>query len=169
MHVAVAVHIAGDDDVHRQPECADHQHAGAGHFGRVVQPLHGFDHHQHGNRQQRQAVEQGKQDFGAFVAEGLAAVHRLFAELERQQRQADRQRVGEHMAGVGKQRQRAGQQAAGHFHQHIAGDNEKRHGQGFFVARMRVVGMVVTGTHSLLLALSDRRNVPENAPAQQAA
>ena len=80
--------------------------------GRVPEPpdRRHRDHHRDGDQQQ--AVGQRRQHLGALEAEGAARVRGPGGERRGQQGEADRAGVGEHVAGVGEDRQRAGDQAA---------------------------------------------------------
>lgn len=81
----------------------------------VADPAH---HAQHG-----QAVDEGGQRFGAAKAERVAGRRRAARDQLRQQCQAQRGRVRDHVARVGNQGQRIGQEAGRHF------DPGKRQGQ----------------------------------------
>ena len=69
----------------------------------------------HGQRHQRGAVHLGGEDLGAPEAEREAAAGRAPREPGGEQRERDRAGVGEHVGGVGEQRERGGQDARHHL------------------------------------------------------
>ena len=79
----------------------------------------GADHQQH------QGVEQRGQDLGAVPAERRARSGRSGGDVRRPEREHDRGGVGGHVAGVGEQRQRAGDPGADQLdHHHRRGDDQ---------------------------------------------
>ena len=59
------------------------------------------------------------------------------------QGEGDGRRVGQHVARVGEERQAAGEEAAGHFGQHVADDQHERGSQVAPARPSHLVGMVV--------------------------
>ena len=82
-----------------------------------------------GEQEQRRAVDLRRQDLGAPEAERERARRGPRGEARRDEREPDRGGVGEHVRGVGEQRERAGQQARDDLDAHEAGDERQRDGQ----------------------------------------
>ena len=76
--------------------------------------------------EQGDAVGLGGEDLDPFEAEGHPALGRAAGEPDRDQREADRRRVGEHVGGVGEQRQRVGDDPGHHLGGHEAEDQRQR-------------------------------------------
>ena len=75
---------------------------------------------------QRGAVDLRRQDLGALEAEGEAAPGRAVRQARRHQGQPDRGGVGEHVGGVGEQRERRGEDARHDLDGHEAEDQRER-------------------------------------------
>ena len=86
------------------------------------------DDHQSDRRQRRPVGERGE-DLGAVVAEGALVGRRPPRDPEREQRQPQRGGVGEHVPGVGKQRQRVGEPTPGRLGDHVDRHQRQRPGQ----------------------------------------
>ena len=78
---------------------------------RVDQAADALEQDQQGEHEQRDAVGLGREDLDALEAVGHHALRRPRGEPDRHQRERDRGRVGEHVAGVREQRERAGERA----------------------------------------------------------
>ena len=119
----------GRGEVDRYPDQRDDQDRGASDLGRVNQAGDAFVDDQQREHQQRRAVELGRQDLGPFEAEGERALGRSGCEADDDQREADRAGVGEHVRGVGEERQRVREDPDGHLKDHEAEDQPKRDGE----------------------------------------
>ena len=109
------------DQVDDQPGDRDRQHQARLDLGRVAEPGPGLDEDPDRDRDQGDAVEERREDLGSPVAEGAARAPGAGGEPGREQGDAEREAVGEHVRGVGEQRQAARDQAAGDL-----GDQEQR-------------------------------------------
>jgi hypothetical protein len=74
----------------------------------------------------RDAVELRRQDLGAFEAVREAAARRPGGQLHRHEREHDRCRVGEHVAGIGDERQRARDEPDDHLARHEGDEQYQR-------------------------------------------
>ena len=86
--------------VHCDSDQRDDEDGGAGDRGGCDQSRDALVDDEQSEHQQRRAVELGGEDLGAFQAEGHGALGGALGEADRDQRQADRGRVGEHVRGV---------------------------------------------------------------------
>ena len=119
--VRVRVEDPRGDEVDDQPERGDHQHQPALDLGRVAEAAPGLDEDPDRDRDERDAVEERGEDLRPPVAERLRRAAGPGREPRREQRDPQRENVGEHVRGVGEQRQAAGDQAADDL-----GDEERR-------------------------------------------
>ena len=110
-----------DDD----PGQGDGEDQAAVDAGRVDQPAHALDRDDRRQHQQGDPVRLGGEDLDPFEAEGHAALGRAAGEPDRDQREADRGGVGEHVGGVGEQRQRVGDDPGHHLGRHEAEDQRE--------------------------------------------
>src|SRR5690606_3815739 len=67
-----------------------------------------------------------RQNLRAVVAIGVARRRRLLRDPDREERERERSGIGEHVAGVGKQRQRVGDQAPDELGDHVGRDEDER-------------------------------------------
>ena len=79
-----------------------------------------------GDAEQRRPVDQGRQDFPPLIAVCLALAGGTEGDPGAQQRQPQRPRVGEHVAGVGQQRQGSADPPPHRFYEH-EGDSQGKH------------------------------------------
>ena len=136
-------------EVDRRPEQADHDHDPALDVGRVAEPAHGLDADHAGQHEQRGAVDLRAEDLGAPEAEGEAPGRRPRRQAQRHEGEPDRAGVGEHVRGVGEQRERVRQQARHDLDDHEAEDQPEREPQlaAVGVGRDPVVVMAVVVGH----------------------
>jgi hypothetical protein len=139
-----------DDEAARR----DGEHAGARHRGRCAQALHRLEQDHGCDRQQRGAVHERGQDLGAVVAEGEARARGPVGDPEREEGERQGADVPEHVAGVGEERQRAGEHAARHLGEHVDG----RQGQGDLQAPLvgAAGGCLMGVGHRVSAPLDDR-------------
>ena len=109
------------DQVDGQAADRDRQHQPRLDLGRVAEAHPGLDEDPDRDRDQGDAVEERREDLGAAVAEGAARAPGAAGEPGGEQGDAEREAVGEHVRGVGEQRQAARDQAADDL-----GDEEER-------------------------------------------
>jgi hypothetical protein len=135
----------GRDVDHRAGE-ADRDDEDAVDVGRIEQPADRLDRDDPGEDEQRRAVDLRGQDLGPSEPEREPPGRRARRQPHGDQRQGDRAGVGEHVRGVGEQRQRRRQQAADDLENHEAGDERQRQPEPaqVGVGRRRVVVMVST-------------------------
>ena len=137
--------LPGGRDVDRRAEQADREHDAALDLRRLREALHGLDRDHPGEHQQRGAVDLRGEHLGAPEAEREARARRPRGKPGGDQRERQRARVGEHVGGVGEQRQRARDQARDDLRDHEAEDQRERRGEppAVRVGRHRVVVMIV--------------------------
>ena len=137
------------DEVHRHADQGDDEHDAALDRGRVDQPADALVDDQQPEHEQRRAVELGGEDLGALEAVGHRALGRPRRQPQRDQRQRERGRVGEHVRGVGEQRQRLGEDAGHDLDGHQAEQQAERDPQppGRGVGRRVRMPVVVVVAH----------------------
>ncbi len=155
-----AVHVEAPLPVavpqHRQRRTIDEQSAGRDahhrsgeHLVRIAEALDRFPHQPHDDEPQEQTVDQGRQDLDARQGPGVPRGGGATGHPERPQREQERRRVGEHVAGVGEQREAARDERADDLdHQHDQRDAQHQ-GQPAAVVGERAVPMPVSvvGAH----------------------
>jgi hypothetical protein len=95
------------DEVGGEADDRDDQHRTGQHLDRRGEPAHRLDQHVHADTQQQHGVGQGGEDLEAVEPERpVAALAAAVGELDRGQGHAQPDHVGQHVAGVGEQRQR---------------------------------------------------------------
>ena len=99
-------------EVAGQADHAQHDHADALDVGRVGEAPDRRDHDRDRDRDQREAVGERREHLGALEAERPPRAGGPRRHRGREQPQRDRADVGEHVAGVGEQRERAGDDPA---------------------------------------------------------
>ena len=102
---------AGGQHVGGRADHADHDHDPALDVDRVDEPLPGLPRDDAGEHEQHGAVDLRRQDLRAAEAEREVAARRARREPRRDEREADRAGVGEHVRRVGEQGERRGQDA----------------------------------------------------------
>ena len=105
-------------DIHQQAEHGDDHHDAARHLRGGHQPLDRLVDDPRGDGEQREPVGEGDQHLEAVEAVGAPPVRRTPRQPEAEPGQRERGEVGEHVAGVGEKRERAGGDAAGHLGEH---------------------------------------------------
>jgi hypothetical protein len=157
----------GGEQVHRDP---DHRHdhdERALDLRRLDEPADALVDDQGAEQEQGDAIDLGGQDLRPLHPVGEAAGRRALGEAERRQGQSERDRVGEHVPGVGEQGQGGGDDAG-----HDLGDHEgDDQGEGdaeatrIGIARLNVaVGVIVA--HAVITAAKSgpKRQTPGFRP-----
>jgi hypothetical protein len=98
---------AESDDGHDEHGGAED--VGVGGVDQPVCPLH---RHEHRDDAEQHAVDQRTENLRALVAEGLPVGRRTGGDEDRHERHHEAQQVGEHVPGVGEQRERSGDERA---------------------------------------------------------
>ena len=93
--------LPGREQVHRNTGEGDDDDRPTGGIGRGDEPVDRLVDDQGGEYEQAAAVDLGREDLGAFQAEGHRSCGGPGGEAKREQRQGDRARVGEHVGSVG--------------------------------------------------------------------
>ena len=112
--------------VDQQPQQGDRQHRPPQHRHRFLEAPDRLEHDPAGDAEQDQSVDERRQDLEAMVAVAAARVGGPRRQAEGDPGQAERGTVGQHVAGIGQQRQGARQPAARRFDQH----DGRGHNQG---------------------------------------
>ncbi|MNR06241.1 hypothetical protein D3C85_1223060 [compost metagenome] len=143
-------------DVDQQPRDGDGQHRPGQNHGRLLEALPGLVDDPGDNGEKRDGVDEAGDHLEAEVAEGSPGIGQAPAKAEGEIGQAERRRVGQHMAGVRQQGQRARNQSPDHLDDHEGEDQGKRQqdlalivpGDGrrvvVIVARVVMTGVAVT-------------------------
>lgn len=113
-------------DVHERSQDAHDDHDRAVDVRRRAEPPHALDGDDAGEHEERGAVDLRRQDLRAPKPKVNAPFGGCAATPRRQQRERGRRGVGEHVRGVLRQRQRAGEQSGDDLDRHEAGDQEQR-------------------------------------------
>ena len=102
------------DEIGEQPEHGDHQHLDAEHLGFAAETANGLDEHPDRDAEQEECVDECGQDLEPVEPERVrrspvaAPLLEARGELDRGERHAEPDDVGEHVARVGQQRERVG-------------------------------------------------------------
>ncbi len=131
--------------VHQQAEHGDHQHAHGLDLRRLVEPLVGRVEDIEGHAEQEEGVERRGEDLEAVVAVGQAIVGRAPGDVDRGQGDGQGHGVGEHVRGIGDQRQAAGEDAADDLGDEEASGQQQRPFQAGRVGLGEAV--LVSGAH----------------------
>ena len=118
-----------DDAGERDPE-----HDAAVHVRRRDETPHRRVHDEERDHQQRDAVRLRREDLAPPEAEGPGAPRRLGGEPQGDERRGERGRVGEHVARVGEEGERSGDERGDHLAGHEGDDEDERNGEGAAVA-----------------------------------
>ncbi|CAM2197286.1 protein of unknown function [Paraburkholderia kururiensis] len=129
----------------------DHHRLACNGHGRG-EPLHGLDHDPRGNDEERAAIHERSENFEPFVAVGKLRGSGALAVVNGDPAEAERGGVADHVAGVGEQRERAGNQAAHHLHHHEQRNDDERPADAMLVRD--AVQMVVTGVAVVVAAMA---------------
>ena len=108
------------DDVDGEAEDGDGEHHPALDRGGMGEAAGGLDQDEGGDGEKRQAVDEGGHHRDAVEAVGAARVGRAAGDAEGEPRHGEGGEVGQHVAGVGEEREGAGDEAAGDL------DNQER-------------------------------------------
>ena len=95
-------------DVDGEAEGGDQQHWSAQHLDGVAQAGDRLGDDPDGDHEQRRAIDQGGQHLEAGMAVGAGRCCRASADPEGVPGETQRRRIGEHVAGIGQESQRAG-------------------------------------------------------------
>ena len=126
--------------VGQQASDRNHHHRHPGDRLRMLEALNGLPDNQHGDHHQSNGIEKRRQGGQTQPAKSMAGVRGTAGEANRQQRKQQGGGVGEHMAGIRQQGQRAGDRAADGFYQHKTGGDDERPKQPASVAVIRSLG-----------------------------
>jgi hypothetical protein len=108
------------EQVHRQAAARHEQHQLTLHLGRLADSLQRFEEDEQGDDEERGAVEKRRQYLGALIAERAAAACRPTRRPEREERKTERRGIGQHVAGIGEQRQGVRGPCPDDFGDHVA-------------------------------------------------
>ena len=156
--------LAGDGEVDRDTGKGDGDDRTALHRQGRRKPEHRLEHEHRREHEQGRAADQRGKHLGALEAEGEATLRGPLGEAERDQRDAERRDIGEHVRRVGEQGEGPRQDRDHHLDRDEDADQAERGDQRSLVrvarnaVRVRRVGPVVV--HHLTLLRSFRRHVP---------
>ena len=117
----------------------------------AYEPLHGLDDDPRGNREQRDAVDEGDEHGEAVEAVGAAPIGRLAREPETDPGEREAREVGEHVARIREQCQRAGQEAADDLGHHEAAREQRSQADAALVGRVAMAVRVPAVVVSVLI------------------
>ena len=144
------------DQVHHQPHHRDDQHRRREHFGRREDALVRLVEDVDRKQQQHDRIDQRCQYLGAQIAEGLGGRRRAGCKPDGEQRQREAAGIGEHVRGIGQQRQAARNPRADHLDDEEGGGERQRPDEALAMPRPRRPGgwlldtVAVTGAHVTL-------------------
>ena len=141
----------GGDQVDGDPGERDRQHQAAAHLGRVDEAAHRCVDDHDADHEQRDPVHMGGENLQTSEAERPAPARRPAGQREGAEREGERRGVGEHVARVREQRQRAGDHAEHDLARHQAEDQPERDHQ-----RSPRGGVGVRVAHVSILAGADQ-------------
>ena len=161
-----------------RPSAGDDQHRSAQHRRRVVDAVERLDDDPRADGEDGDAVGVGDERLDPVEAVGQARGRLPVGEVEGVPGEAERDRIRQHVAGVGQQRQRSGVEAASGFGDHEAAGQEGCDQDALLVGAamhmtgtMAVAGMTATAwscaTHGR--ARHDRRSWPWSPCPEEAA
>ncbi len=110
------------------------KHRRAGYLDRRDEAPHRFEENPADDDQQAQAVDERGQDLETLVAEGAPRVRRAFADVERDRRERQGHRVGEHVARVCQQGERSGEDTADDLDDHEGPGERQRDDDALHIA-----------------------------------
>ena len=125
------------DEVHDEAQAGDDQHRHTEHLGLTGQPAHRLDEDVDRHAEEQEGVDEGGQDLQSVQAERVLPPVRLLGvttgQLDRRQRHAEAEDVGEHVPGIGEEGQRVGQDPADGLDHEEHGDEAEGDGQALLV------------------------------------
>jgi len=153
--------------VHGHPDQGDHQYHAAGHGRRRHQPPDRRVAEPGGQQDQGDAVGLRRQDLGALQPVGVPAGRRPGGQPRRDQHQRDGRGVGQHMRGIGDQRERVRRQASYDLSGHEGQDQRERAGQPPHIrAGRRAVRVPVSSRCHLTKSSPTKDRKPTNRTRQ---
>jgi hypothetical protein len=120
------------DEVHHEPGGRDDQEESCPDRLGVLDPLDRLDHHPAGNSEQRCTVDQSGQNLPPLVAIGLAVAGGPERYPSAEESEPQRPRIGEHVAGIGDQGERAAEPSPDGLDHHEGegkGEDDRQAGQ----------------------------------------
>ncbi len=133
----------GDDVDHEARHC-DHEHRRSHHGCRLHDAAHGLDGDPEHDADHHDAVREGREDFRSRIAVGARLVGRTARQPRRHEGKHQRACIGQHVARIGEQRERARDNAAHRFQHHeAAGEPHGEHHALLVAHSMRVMAMGV--------------------------
>ncbi len=124
-----------------KPGTGNHQHRAAEHRPGLHEAPDRLVDDPNRDSENGEAVGEGNQRFHAAEAVGEAHRGRAFGEMEGIPGEPQRDGIGQHVAGIGEQRQRAGDPAADRFRDHEAAGQKGRDQHTRLVARAAAMHM----------------------------
>ncbi len=129
-----AVQDREGDHIHDQAGPGHDQHGRPRHLDRRNQAAQRFEEYPADDDQQAQTIHEGRENLEALVTERPPRVRRAPADVESNGRERERHRVRQHVARVGQQRERAGENAADDFDDHEGAGQCQRNDDALHVA-----------------------------------
>jgi hypothetical protein len=126
---ASPVEDRGDGEVHAGARDCDREHPAAEDLRRVVEPADRGVEDPDRERDERDAVCERDQHLGALVAVRTLGRRGLSGEPDGDEREADRDVVGEHVHGVREQGEASRQHPADELHERVCGGEDERHAE----------------------------------------
>jgi hypothetical protein len=132
-------------EVDRDAGERDPEHDAAVHGRRRGEPARGRVHDEEADDEQRDAVSLRGEDLAAAEPERPRPARGMRRDVRRDQCGGERGRVGEHVAGIGEQRERAGEERGHDFAHHERDDQRERDRDRAAVVRAVSVRVRVQG------------------------
>ena len=119
------------------------QHGASQHCDGVKKSAYRLEDDPAADDKKRASIDKGNQDFESFIAIGPVRVSGPLSNPEGDPAHPQRDRVRNHVAGIGQECQRVGDQAAGYLNQHEGENDEERPTQAALIGDSGPVAVTV--------------------------
>ena len=147
---AAAVQYPECQNIGGQPGNSNHHHRRSGYRLWMTKALKRLPDDKNGNNHQCNRIHERSKCGQSEPAKGVAGIGRATGKLHGQQSKQERGSVGQHMPGIGQQRQRSGDQSACHLNNHKGGSDAKSQQKPFGIFIASGVGMGVGVRHGIV-------------------
>ena len=147
---AAAVQYPERQNIGDQPGNGDNHHCRPGYRLWMPKALKSLPDDKKSNDHQCNRIHKGGKRGQSEPAKGVAGIGRATGKLHGQQSKQERGSVGQHMPGIGQQRQRSGYQPACDLNNHKGGSDAKSQQKPFGIFIASGVGMGVGVRHGIV-------------------
>lgn len=107
-------------NINHETDDRDDEHPATGDFGGLAETPVRFVKNVYRDEEEHDGVEGGGQNFEAIISECAASIGGALTDANRRQRQSERRYIGEHVRGIGQQRETASEKPADYFSDKIS-------------------------------------------------